>query len=118
MYKAIREKAARGEYTLVEPMDQKILGHLNDEGTMFADAYLLAHTVGQIGRDVFNGAIENTIIGPRMNSMTQQGLVVPVKVPGNLGKRAYQRTANGKRVYEDWSRKNGNQPQDSSATQG
>lgn len=117
MYEQIRRKAERGEYTLVEPMDQMILGHLNDEGTMFAGAYLEAHSVKQINRDVFKGELPNTIIGPRMNSLTQQGLVIPVRVPGNLGARAYQRTQQGKHVYEEWSRRNGSQPQDSSATE-
>jgi len=111
MYERIAERAAQGDFTLVEPMDYMILGHLNDEGTMFANAYQLAHTATQLSRDVFSSAITPQVIGPRMNSLKTQGLVVGVKVPGNLGKNAYQRTMTGKKIYEDWSRKNGNQPQ-------
>jgi len=118
MYEQIAARAAKGDYTLVEPMDYMIIGHLNDEGTMFAGAYPLAHTTTQVSRDVFNKQIPATLIGPRMNSLTIQGLVIQVKVPGNLGKNAYQRTQKGKHVYEEWSRKNGTSAQDSSAVEG
>jgi hypothetical protein len=113
MYERIRERAARGDYDLRMPMDGKILGHLNDEGTMFAGAYQLGHTVKQLDRDLFDGMLGSGKIFPRMNSMIAQGLVVSFYVPGTSGTYTYQRTLKGKHVYEEWSNPNGTSPQDS-----
>jgi len=117
-YKNIIAAAERGEYSLVEPMDYQILGHLHDEGTMFANAYRLGHTTQQISRDVFEGMIPASQMGPRMSSLKAQKLVIQFEVPGTLGKKSYQRTQKGKQVYEEWSSRNGSESQDSSASQG
>jgi hypothetical protein len=112
-YKKIQERAAQGDYTLIDPLDYKIIEVLHDEGEMFAGAYPLASGVSQINREAFDGQLKNQMLGPRFNSLAMQGLIVQVLVPGNMGKHAYQRTAEGKKVLNEWRRRNGSEPQPS-----
>jgi len=112
-YPNLAERAKRGEYTLADPMDYMILGHLNEEGTMFAGVYQLGHTAVQIRKDVFKNEIGMNILAPRFSTLRIQGLVTRVVVPGQGGKHSYQRTKLGKKVYEEWRGRNGSQPQTS-----
>lgn len=90
---------------LVDPLDYRVLGFLKEQGTLFAGAYPDANTAKQISTEEFGGQIPTTMLGPRLNALIHHKLVVGLKGIGTAGSQMYQRTAEGKRVFEEWQAK-------------
>lgn len=101
-YEGIGSKAARGEYTLVAPLDYIILEHLHPEGTMFANLYPIAHTAKQINEQALGNQLGMTIIANRMTSLGKQELIAKVVVPGTGGAQSYQRSKRGDLALKVW----------------
>lgn len=98
------ESLAKGEYQLVEPLDYIILSHLPDEGELVMGYYPYAKSAKQLVRDDMPGLKGPMLIGP-IRRLAIQGLIVRV-VTRSVRENAYQRTKLGKKMYEEWARKN------------
>lgn len=98
-------RAARGEFDLIVPLDYKILGELQDEGTMLAGLYEIGTTVKEVSKK-YPQITRGTVSG-RLRSMLMQGLTKKVKLVGTKSSGAsWQRTELGKKMWEEW-KKNG-----------
>lgn len=99
-YERIEDKAKRGEYTLVEPLDYVLLGELPDEGELVMGLYPLAKSVDQLRKEKFS-MLSPGSMGGQLRSLMLQGLVVSVKTRGPAS-HAYQRTEAGKKLHREW----------------
>lgn len=107
-YDSLADKAARGDYQLIEPLDYLILGHLQSEGTLFANLYPLGNTAADIAENKFDKQLTVGQVSQRLRSMNTQGLVVLVLSGiGMGGKKVWQRTAKGEQIYKAWKERNG-----------
>lgn len=103
------ERAARGEYELVDPLDYLILDKLQPEGTLFAGLYPLGDTVKALGAkfDQVKGGLTGSFIVARLRPLRLQGLVVPKNAGSSTrGKTVWQRTARGTEVLTKWKETN------------
>lgn len=101
-YESIGEKAKRGEYTLVEPLDYMILGFLPDEGTLFAGLYPLGETVPALHKK-FDKKVPVTMLSSRMAVLNKQALVEKKASLGTGGGASvWQRTKLGAKLYKTW----------------
>jgi len=91
---------------LIEPLDYLILGALPKEGEMIAGAYPDGRTSKQISRELFNGEVTPSQIGPRMNALVYHACIVKKKGIGTSGAYIYQRTPKGEEVYAKWVKAN------------
>jgi hypothetical protein len=81
-FERIEVKAARGDYTLVEPLDLIILESLPNEGTLFVGLYPLGETAGNISKAKLEGKIPVSVVARRLGTLRQQGLVVKKQAIG------------------------------------
>ena len=93
------------EAELVDPFDYLILGELPHEDELFAGAWPDGRSSKQLARDLFDGRITPSKIGPRMNALTHHGLVVKKKGMGTNGAQIYQRTDKGTALHKEWLKK-------------
>lgn len=110
-YERVGKKAARGEFTLVEPFDYMILEKLPEEGTLFAGMFPLGETVANLitkfPKIPGQGTIPTSFVAGRIHSMKDQGLVVKKQaMPGTSGKAVWQRTERGTKTFENWKKNN------------
>lgn len=109
-YERLIDKAKRGEYQLSVPFDYLVLGFLPEEGTLFAELFPLGENVGNLHKKFSpeqQKAIKPTDIGTRLRILREQGLAVAVySGTSERGKKVWQRTATGTKIYNDWKAKN------------
>ena len=115
--KPIEQRAAAGEYSLIEPFDYLILGLLPDQGTLFAGLYPLGETALNLGKKMPKTPDKKNIpssqIQARLRSLTLQGLVIKGATIGRGGKAIWQRTPRGADIYKAWQgAKNGSKRND------
>jgi hypothetical protein len=109
----IREKAARGVFDLIEPLDYWIIAALPDEGEMVLGAYPAGKSVVQLNKEIAEGRIGTSILTPRVKQLNFQGLVVGAKGIGTGGAKIWQATPKGRELYATWKEK-----QDAASTEG
>lgn len=112
-YERVEEKAARGEYTLVEPLDWFIIEKLPEEGTLFAGVFPLGETIANIAVNlpkVEGKPFPREIVATRMRSLKLQGLAKPTR--GANSTKVFQRTHKASRLYKEWKEKQGGSPTD------
>lgn len=103
----LTEKAARGEYELIEPLDILIIEQLPLEGTLFGGLYPLGETVENL-RKKFDGKVKVTTLTARMRLLNIQGLVARTNsVSEGRGMTVWQRTAAGTKLLNDRKEKKG-----------
>jgi hypothetical protein len=105
-YERVAEKAARGEFTLVEPLDYLILEKLPEEGTLFAGLYPLGETVANISKNLpkVNGkTFPSTVVTNRIRSMQAQGLTTDTR--GATATRIWQRSRHASQLFKTWKEK-------------
>lgn len=117
IYKRVGDRAAKGDYTLIEPLDYMILDKLPDEGTTMGGIYPLGASVANLvklfkketGQDVPSG-----VFSGQLRSMHMQKLAVKVKVTG-IGSAAFawQRTKEGKKLLNKWKERNSGESRNS-----
>lgn len=100
-YVGLKERAAKGEFTLVEPLDYLLLEMLPEEGELVMGLYPLAKTVDQLRKEKLSPLTPGQVSG-QIRSLSAQGLVIMVRTRSHTTSRAYQRTELGKKVYEEW----------------
>lgn len=110
-YERISSKAARGKFSLVEPLDYMIMGALPDEGTLFAGLYPLGETAQNIVKKFPKGPDGATppvsIITGRLHTLKTQGLIKGHdSVPG-AASAVWQVTSRGKKLFNEWKEKQG-----------
>lgn len=106
--KKIRERAEKGDFTLVEPLDFKLLEILPEVGTLFAGMYPLGETVKNIAKKMPTHEGQDfptKIVFGRIRSMELQGLVAQTR--GGNSQRVWQRTQRGSKVFKEWEAKHG-----------
>lgn len=111
---AMSEKAKRGEYTLVEPLDYMILDFLHEDGQMFAGLYPLGDTVQGLHKKFTKeqqAALPAVSLSSRLRVMNIQGLVI-IKYSGVSagGKMIWQRTKAGTGVVKKWKEEKKSEP--------
>lgn len=90
---------------LIDPFDYQILGALPKQGEMFAGAYLDGRTSNQLSKELYDGAVTPSQIGPRMNALVYWGFAVKSKGIGTNGRHIYQRTPAGDDRLTAWLNK-------------
>lgn len=99
-YERLGDRAARGEYELVEPLDYLLLGELPEAGTMLAGLYQIGSTVAELEKKF---PLTSSQIHARIRSLHVQGLVVKVKTFGTgAGKWSWQRSEEGSALVDKW----------------
>jgi hypothetical protein len=107
-YEGVAVKAARGEYTLIEPLDLIILKALPDEGTLFAGLYPLGETSANIAKAKLDGNVTSATVASRLKELQKQGLTVPKTALGSSTKGAvWQRTPAAVKLLASKEGKNG-----------
>lgn len=114
-YERIADKAARGVYSLVEPLDYLILDKLVDEGTTMGGYYPLGTTVVNLVKQ-FEKQVPSSVISGQLRSMYIQGLVVKIKIAGATAGHAWQRTERGVKALNEWKERNSGEGRDSEPT--
>lgn len=95
----IQERANKGEYELVLPLDARLMEELPPEGTMFADLYLVGGTVNDLQKKF--PQVPKNAISARIRSLHVQGMVTKIRTFGNASAGwAWQRTARGSKVVK------------------
>jgi hypothetical protein len=97
---SLAEINARGEYSLVEPLDYMILAQLQDEGTLMGGYYPLADSPAQLRKKHFP-ELTVTLLTVRLRVMHMQELVKIVNTAGTRSS-GWQRTSKGKELVEAW----------------
>lgn len=100
-YVRIADRAAVGEYELIDPLDYKVLEVLPEEDAMFAGLYPLGETAQAISKK-FDGVLDSHQVAQRLRVLSHQGLAVKKKALGSAETSIWQRTATGKEVFETW----------------
>lgn len=105
-YENLKTKAARGEYTLVAPLDYLIMDVLPTEGTLFAGMYPLGETAANIAKKLKVGKgsmpLTSNIVTNRLRLMHEQGLVMKHnRVPG-ASSAVWQKTKTGNTIAKGW----------------
>jgi hypothetical protein len=103
-YLNIQEKADKGEFTLIEPLDYLILEILPDEGELVMGFYPFAKSSGQLVKERFTSFTPSQM-AQDVRRLLRQRLAVQVRI--RASEHGWQRTKRGKEVYEAW--KNGQQ---------
>lgn len=103
-YVRLGEKAARGEYELIEPLDYLLLSELPEIGTTLAGLYQIGSTVAELEKKF---PLTSSQIHARIRSLHVQGLVTKVKQMGSAGKWAWQRSEAGTAVVDKWKETQG-----------
>ena len=105
-YERMGDKAARGEYDLVLPLDYLLLEQLQPEGTMFAGLYQIGTTVESLAAMEQFKPLGRNIISGRMRVLHLQGLVVKVTRLGTSERikngAAWQRTKKADELLAAW----------------
>jgi len=96
----LAERAKRGDYDLIEPLDYMILDALPDEGELVMNYYPLAASSNQLIKEKFKGMTAGQI-GSSLSRMRIQGLTVKVKTR-SVREYGYQRTKVGKQLLDKW----------------
>lgn len=106
-YIRIAERAKKGDYELVEPLDYMILEVLQDEGTLMGGYYPLTTSIGSL-RKTFKelNAAEPNLLANRCRVLALQGLAIKVRIAG-AGKFGWQRSKKGKELVEKWRQAKG-----------
>jgi hypothetical protein len=112
----LSDRAKRGEYELVEPLDYRLLEKLPPEGTTAFNLYPIGTTVKELSKDFKQ--IPQTQISARIRSMHVQGLAKKVRMLGaELGEQrkgrasagsAWQLTESGAKLLANWKEKSSN----------
>lgn len=97
----LAEKAAKGEYELVEPLDYLILERLPDEGELVMGYYPMAATVPQLRKEGFGEVLSAGEMGGALKRLNIQGIVARVTTRGTKS-FGYQRTELGKNLLKKW----------------
>lgn len=114
-YHRVAEKAERGEYDLIEPLDYLLLSELEPEGTSLAGLYPIGTTIKSLAKKERFKEVPSTLIAARIRSMHVQQLVKKVKMAGADKERkgatgsAWQVTESGQKLLQTWKGMNGNQ---------
>jgi hypothetical protein len=104
----LKEKAEHGIYELVDPFDYLLLELLPDEGELVMGYYPLTKTSEQLVREKFD-LLTPTQIAQDIRRLLRQGLVAKVRTRGSKEQQfGWQRTKKGKKLYEDWKKKQSN----------
>jgi hypothetical protein len=104
--KPLAERAAEGEYSLVLPLDFKIVGELPDDGTMLAGLYEIGMSFKELKRTF--PPVAPSVLSGRLRVLLAQGIVKKVTLVGGQSTGvAWQRTKLGKELYEEWRKNNG-----------
>lgn len=104
----LAEAAARGEYSLVAPLDYIILDHLPEVGTLALGLYPLGETVVNL-RKKFTPEQQQLITAPalsaRVRVLHDQSLIESSHSGvNNGGKKIWQRTKTGTKILNDWKK--------------
>lgn len=108
----LKDKAARGEYSLMEPFDYMVLEKLPEVGTLFAGLYPLGETAKSLISKfpkIEGKPIPSTTMSSRLLVLHKQGLVskIDTTVPGTGTRGSWQRTRAGTKLYKEWKEKTG-----------
>lgn len=100
------EKARRGEYQVIDPIDYILLGLLPNVGEIFAGLYPMGETVTNL-REKFTPEqqkhVTSTFLSSRMRVMHIQELCAPTYAgQATNGKMVWQRTKAGETLYKKW----------------
>jgi len=109
-YEGLEERAKRGEYQLVAPLDFKILGFLHEEGATFAGLYPIGDTVRALSKRFtgVKGGLDTKIITTRLRILHIQGIVQQVTSVGSGAHTTlWQRTALGSELLRNWKATDG-----------
>lgn len=109
-YERIGDRANRGDYTVVYPIDPLILSFLPEQGELFAGLYPLGETVHGILAKFTpeqQKVLDTKMISARLRVMHKQHLCAPTS-SGNTtrGKQVWQRTSSGKKLVNKWKAEN------------
>lgn len=113
-YTKLRERSARGDYELIEPLDYLLMEKLPEVGEMFAGLYPMGETVQNLSKKfpTPNGLLDTTTITNRMRALDAQGLTSHTRSAiSSNGSKIWQRTAKGTDLVRKWKtkeKKNGN----------
>lgn len=100
-YRNLEEKGKVGDYSdLIPPLDYLILENLPDEGTLFGGLYPLTETAINLAKTKFK-PMPATDVANRLALLKKLGLALQQK-PIRGSRVAYQRTAKGKEVFQEW----------------
>lgn len=105
-YERVEEKAKRGEFNLVEPLDYLILEKLPEQGSLFGGLFPLGETVANIAKNLpkLEGKMfPSDIVTSRVRSMQLQGLTLHTK--GATSTRIWQRTPRATQLFNAWKEK-------------
>ena len=105
-YERVEQKAARGEYSLVEPLDYYIMEKLPEEGTLFAGMFPLGETIANVAINlpkVEGKPFPRDIVAVRMRALKLQGLALPTK--GATSTKIFQRTRKASVLLKAWKEK-------------
>jgi hypothetical protein len=106
---ATKNKAERGIYTLVDPLDYMLLGLLPKEGELVFGLYPLGETVTALVKKFTpeqQKHLKTSMVSGRLVAMHVQGLVA--NSPGRASDRKiWQRTAAGEEAFNKWKGANG-----------
>lgn len=114
VYENLKMKAAKGEYTLVDPLDYIILGFVEHEvGAMSMGLFPLGISAKGISRKFTpeqQKVMTSSAVSTRLRLLGQQDLVE--KINSTIGRESasyvWQRTKSGTRLYKEWeARRNG-----------
>lgn len=111
----LREKSARGEFELIDPMDYMILELLPDEGELVMGYYPFTKDADTLVKERFTDMRPGQLAG-NMRRLIIQGLVIRVRTRAAKSRsHGYQRTAQGRKLFDEWKK---NQPPDKSGVGG
>lgn len=103
----LAERAAKGNYTLIAPLDYLIMEALPEEGTLFAGLYPLGETVRNLGvklpKTPDKKNLPSSMIQTRLRLLSLQGLASKAQRNlGTSGAAVWQRTKTGTEVLKAW----------------
>jgi DNA-binding PadR family transcriptional regulator len=112
----LKQRAARGDYDLVDPLDYLILEMLPDEGELVMNFYPLAVTANELIKKKFTMFSPGQMAGA-IKRLQIQGLAARVRTSGTKS-FGYQRTAKGKELFVKWQAEKAKQSPDKSGGKG
>lgn len=103
---ALIAKIGRGEIEMIDPLDYRILELLVEEGTTMSGLYPIGTMVKEVARTL---GITSEVVTGRVRYMKLCGYTATVRAlgGGKSGKNAWQRTALGDQVLNEWKGKQG-----------
>lgn len=106
-YRSVAERAAEGEYELVDPLDYLILDNLPEEGTTIGGILPLGATVSDIAKNKLGIEVESSMISGRMVSLKTAGLAVVISM-ARSDSAGWQITKLGEKILAEWKDKQSN----------